>query len=93
MNIKKAIVKRRSDWPPQYLTGVRCFCYGEKVLACYSEDPHCAMPLTEDQCRSLLPMLREEFPPSAFHCDKKSGVPALSFSVVDYPCREVSGNG
>ena len=86
----KTIVKRRSDWPCEYLTGIRCYCFGQKVLACYSVDPHCAMPLTEDQCRILLPMLREKFPPSSFHCDNKSGVPALSFSVADYPRKEVS---
>ena len=90
MTNMKAIIKRRSDWPCQYLTGIRCYCYGSSVLACYDELPHTAMPLTLEQARVLLPLLREEFPPSSFHCDKVRKIPALSFSIVDYPSREVT---
>ena len=93
MNDLKAIVIHRSNLLCKYLSGIRCFCFGKKVLAFYDADCHMAMPLTEDQARNLLSLLCEEFPPESFRYDEKNNIPALCFSIVDYPASEVTGNG
>ena len=93
MSDMKAVVMRRSQMTNRYLSGVQFFGYGRKVSACYEPYPHMAMPLTNEQACALLPLLKEQFPPSSFRWDDLHEIPPLKLEIVDYPLRkEVPGD-
>lgn len=92
MNNQKAIVLITHKREEKYLSGLQCFCYGEKVIGQYELFPHMAMPLSADQAKAILPMLQDQFPPYSLRYNEESGIPGLKWRVVDYPSREVSGD-
>lgn len=92
MNDKKAIVLITHKREEKYLSGLHCFCYGEKVIGQYELFPHMAMPLSDDQAKALLPMLQDDYPSYALRYNEEFGIPGLKWLIVDYPSREVSGN-